>query len=135
LANNDPTAHNWNVFTHFKLSAEGVMKTILLAAGAVGLFVLANSLAVQYGETRRLAILAICGITATAAYVFFAFLGAHKGLAATSAVVDVLIVVGSVLVGVILRGERLAPVQVVGIVMGLAATAIILFGARPAAAP
>ncbi len=111
------------------------MKTIVLAAGAVGLFVISNSLAVHYGETRRLAVLAICGLSATSAYVFFAFLGAHKGLAATSAVVDVLIVVGSVIVGVVLRGERHAVVQIVGVVLGIAATAMILFGARPVAAP
>ena len=108
------------------------MKTILLAAGAVGMFVLANSLAVNYGETRRLAVLAICGLTATAAYVFFAVLGAQKGLAATSAVIDVSIVIGSVLVGVALRGERLALVQIAGVILGLAATAMILLGSRSA---
>ena len=111
------------------------MKTIFLATAAVGMFVLANSLAVHYGETRRLAILTLCGVTATVAYVFFALLGAHKGLAATSAVVDVSIVVGSVLVGVALRGERLAIIQIMGVVLGLAATSMILFVARPIAAP
>src|SRR5262245_7926171 len=111
------------------------MKTVVLAVGSVGMFVIANSLAVQYGETRRLIVLAICGLTATAAYVFFAQMGANKGLAATSAVVDILIVVGSVLVGVVLRGERLALLQIAGIVLGMAATGMILLGGRSVAAP
>jgi drug/metabolite transporter (DMT)-like permease len=106
-----------------------------LLVGAVVLFIAANSLAVYFGETRRYAVLAFCGITATIAFALFGQLGAKKGLAATSAVVDILIVVGSVLCGVLMRGERLSPLQIVGIVLGLAATWMILVGSSQAIAP
>jgi drug/metabolite transporter (DMT)-like permease len=107
----------------------------LLIVGAVVLFIVANSLAVRFGETRRYAVLAACGITATIAFALFGQLGAKKGLAATSAVVDILIVVGSVLCGVLTRGERLSPFQILGVILGIAATWMILVGSSHTIAP
>ena len=106
------------------------MKIFALISGAVLMFVIANYLAMQYGETRRLTILAFSGLAATCAYYFFGHLAATKGLSVTSAVVDILIVVGSVALGILFRGERLTLVQSLGILLGLAATPMILLSSK-----
>lgn len=106
------------------------MKILLLTAGAVVMFVIANSLAASYGDTKRWQTLAICAVAATLAYVFFGKLSALQGLGLTSAVVDVLIVLGSVAVGALLRGERLTTMQTVGIVLGTIATVFLCLPAR-----
>lgn len=104
------------------------MKTFLLALGSVALFVIANRLAQHFGETRRLGILLVCGITATIAFALFGQVSAAKGLAATSAVIDILIVIGSVAWAVLLRAEKLTMVQTIGIVLGIMATLMIMLG-------
>ena len=111
------------------------MKTFILTAGTVVLFVIANRLALHFGETRRWGVLAACGLTATLAYVLFSSLSVTRGLAVTSAVIDILIVVGSVAWGVLLRAERLTAIQSIGILLGIVATLMTLLGESGTAKP
>ncbi len=106
------------------------MTPTLLVLVSAALFIGANVLSTRFGETRNISVFFGMAVLAVLGFTAFAPLAARFGMARMCVVTDVLIALGSVLVGVLIKHEKLTFWQVTGIVFGVVAVGLIASGSR-----
>ena len=117
-----------------------LMSDIALGLVAIGLFVFCDYAMIRWAEqtdqdgyiTWRLLAVAVAGPLGLVA---FGMLGSRMGAAAVSTFVNTGTAAGLVLVGLLLKGERLTFYQMIGVGCGLVAIFLIKIGERDPVAP
>jgi len=96
--------------------------------GAAAMFILCDSLAANWGKTKDLKSLIIVFLLGPIAYVVFGLLNQTKSLAISSGMVNILLIAGNVLVGVLIFREILSPREWLG--LGFGVVALILMSSK-----
>jgi len=91
----------------------------LILLSSAFLFILADFLSANWGKTGSVASLGIMCILAPFSYFLFGVLNKHMSLSVSSALVNMLIVLGGVLVGVLYFKDALSMKQYAGIATAL----------------
>jgi drug/metabolite transporter (DMT)-like permease len=113
---------------------------VIVGLVSIGLFVFCDYTITRWAElltadgvwTWRLAWVVIA---APLSALCFGLVGARMGLAAVSAYINTGIVVGGVLLGMLLRAERLTEPQKIGVILGFLAMLLLNLGKAPPASP
>jgi multidrug transporter EmrE-like cation transporter len=87
----------------------------LLVLSSTAVFILCDALAANWGKNKSTASLILVVLVSPICYLLFGMLNEHKSLATSSAVINILALVGTILVGVIVFREGLLPRQMFGI--------------------
>jgi multidrug transporter EmrE-like cation transporter len=87
---------------------------ILLMSSTI-VFVLCDALAANWGKSKSTASLLLVVLVSPLCYILFGIINKHKSLATSAAVINMLALVGTILVGVIVFREGLTLRQMVGI--------------------
>lgn len=87
----------------------------LLLMSSTIVFVLCDALAANWGKSKSTASLLLVVLVSPLCYILFGIINKHQSLATSAAVINMLALVGTILVGVIVFREGLTPRQMVGI--------------------
>ena len=93
------------------------LSPILLVIISATLLILGDALAAKWGRNGGSALLLSLFVIPPIGYIFFGYLNASKGLAVSSGLVNVAILVGSILVGLFFFEEELSSRQWLGLCM------------------
>ena len=98
--------------------------TWALVIGTASLFIISDSLSAHWGKTGNIYSIIIMIFIAPLGYLFFGILNKKMSLAASSVLVNLMIIAGGVLVGIFYFKEILTLKQIIGLLFG--AVAIVL---------
>ena len=99
-----------------------ISSVVLLCAG---MFILCDGLSAHWGKTGSGRSLVIVMLLSPLSYSAFAFINTRLNLAVTAALVNIVVVVGGALVGVLVFKEQLSSMQYVGIALALVSVTLL----------
>ena len=117
----------------FQKEKEKPMSTILVwtvTLASAGLFILCDSLSANWAKTASLSSLAMVSVLSSVAYLLFGYLAGRLNLAVAGSLINLIIMIGAVLVGVLYFKEHLRLQQWAGIGLGAAAIVILSSGVK-----
>jgi multidrug transporter EmrE-like cation transporter len=92
---------------------------------SAGFFILCDSLSANWAKTSSISSVATVVVLSPLAYLLFGLLASRVNLAIAGALVNLMIMIGAVLVGLLYFKERVAMLQWVGISFGVVAIVIL----------
>lgn len=92
--------------------------------GAALLFILSDAISAYWGKTQnKYALFAFC-LIAPVGYIFFGLLNKDTSLSISSALVNICLLIGAILLGILFFGDHITQKQIIGLI--LAGGAILL---------
>ncbi len=101
------------------------MKVWALTVFSAAFFILCDTLSTGWAKDHRTTTLAILIVLSPTAYLLFGILASRVNLAVAGSLVNLMIMIGSVLVGLLYFKERLTVLQWTGIGFGMVAVALL----------
>jgi multidrug transporter EmrE-like cation transporter len=98
---------------------------------SAGFFILCDSLSTNWAKTSSVASVAIVIVLSPLAYILFGLLASRVNLAIAGSLVNLIIMIGAVLVGLLYFKEHVTMLQWIGIGLGAAAIAILSVASNP----
>lgn len=106
-----------------------VLHAWILGGVSVVLFIAANGLAKEFGQSGSWLFAVLMCIAAVGGFFAFAPVAAKRGVAVMAVVIDVSVALGSVFLG-LFKEERITPIQAIGIIMALCGVSLVLYFAE-----
>jgi multidrug transporter EmrE-like cation transporter len=96
----------------------------LLTVGAAASFIMCDALAAYWGKSKSLSTFIFFVLAAPLSYILFGLINEHRSLVISAGIVNMCVLIGTTLVGVLVFQEVLSSRQIVG--LGFALIAIFL---------
>lgn len=107
-----------------------VLLRLVVVPLAIAAFVFADWLSVKWFESGNMFYIPIVAVIALFAYWLFGWVSHHITLSVTSGLINTGIVVGSILVGILIRKDILIIEQKIGLLFAIAAVALLTIDLR-----
>ena len=100
------------------------MKWIFIVSSA-SVFILSDFLAANWGKNNSSISLILLFFIPSIGYLFFGMLNKNENLSVSSAFVNIILLVGTILVGLIFMGDEISNRQVLGLILAIIAVVLL----------